>query len=284
MALIGNRMVQRILAVMLAISMVVTGTVGACASAAYGSHVRKYDARPNVQTVRFISPDDWSPILPGVGTNRYAYAQNDPINKSDQNGHISDNPLMDVGIGIGIAAACAGGGCEIAAGIALGALAYGVYSMATSNDETAEPKPAEDTPAGFEDAKKALDQGATPAKKDTRFSKEQKALTAAQAAKNLDAVKGLPGAKTESAKNKTGVTVTTLPDGTKVVSYPTRTTRPNPGIELQSPDGRKKNVKYDVRPDIRPESTSPKEAKPEAPGGSGQQGTDSQNSKPTPDQ
>ncbi|TIW59315.1 MAG: RHS repeat-associated core domain-containing protein, partial [Mesorhizobium sp.] len=25
---------------------------------------------------RFISPDDWDPTLPGVGTNRYAYAQN----------------------------------------------------------------------------------------------------------------------------------------------------------------------------------------------------------------
>ncbi|MER8409354.1 hypothetical protein NKH16_32745, partial [Mesorhizobium sp. M1307] len=36
---------------------------------------------------RFISPDDWDPTLPGVGTNRYAYAQNDPVNKSDQNGH-----------------------------------------------------------------------------------------------------------------------------------------------------------------------------------------------------
>jgi hypothetical protein len=31
---------------------------------------------------RFISPDDFDPTLPGVGTNRYAYAQNDPINKS----------------------------------------------------------------------------------------------------------------------------------------------------------------------------------------------------------
>ncbi|WP_181176562.1 RHS repeat-associated core domain-containing protein [Mesorhizobium sp. B2-3-5] len=36
---------------------------------------------------RFISPDDWDPTLPGVGTNRYAYAQNDPVNKSDPNGH-----------------------------------------------------------------------------------------------------------------------------------------------------------------------------------------------------
>jgi RHS repeat-associated protein len=38
---------------------------------------------------RFISPDDWDPTLPGVGTNRYAYAGNDPVNKADANGHIS---------------------------------------------------------------------------------------------------------------------------------------------------------------------------------------------------
>ena len=38
-------------------------------------------------TARFISPDDWDPVLPGVGTNRYAYAGNDPVNKSDPNGH-----------------------------------------------------------------------------------------------------------------------------------------------------------------------------------------------------
>jgi RHS repeat-associated protein len=36
---------------------------------------------------RFISPDSWDPTMPGVGTNRYAYAGNDPINKSDPNGH-----------------------------------------------------------------------------------------------------------------------------------------------------------------------------------------------------
>jgi RHS repeat-associated protein len=42
---------------------------------------------------RFISPDDWDPTLPGVGTNRYAYAQNDPVNKADANGH---NWLTDV--------------------------------------------------------------------------------------------------------------------------------------------------------------------------------------------
>jgi RHS repeat-associated protein len=39
---------------------------------------------------RFISPDDWDPTLQGVGTNRYAYAGNDPVNKADKNGHYVD--------------------------------------------------------------------------------------------------------------------------------------------------------------------------------------------------
>ena len=32
---------------------------------------------------RFLSPDWWDPNLPGVGMNRYAYSDNDPINKSE---------------------------------------------------------------------------------------------------------------------------------------------------------------------------------------------------------
>ncbi len=40
---------------------------------------------------RFISPDTMDPTLPGVGTNRYSYSDNDPVNKSDPNGHNSDD-------------------------------------------------------------------------------------------------------------------------------------------------------------------------------------------------
>jgi RHS repeat-associated protein len=36
---------------------------------------------------RFFSPDWWDVTEPGVGTNRYAHADNDPINKSDPSGH-----------------------------------------------------------------------------------------------------------------------------------------------------------------------------------------------------
>lgn len=44
---------------------------------------------------RFISPDTMDPTIPGVGTNRYAYSENDPVNKSDPSGHLiegADDP------------------------------------------------------------------------------------------------------------------------------------------------------------------------------------------------
>lgn len=46
-------------------------------------HARYYDPKIGI----FVSPDTWDPLLPGVGTNRYAYAGNDPVNKADRNGH-----------------------------------------------------------------------------------------------------------------------------------------------------------------------------------------------------
>ena len=53
---------------------------------------------------RFISPDDWDPVLEGVGTNRYAYAGNDPVNKSDGNGHNYEYSGLEVAVGIGVVA------------------------------------------------------------------------------------------------------------------------------------------------------------------------------------
>ena len=47
-------------------------------------HARYYDPVLG----RFLTPDDWDPNKEGVGTNRYAYAWNDPVNKSDANGHV----------------------------------------------------------------------------------------------------------------------------------------------------------------------------------------------------
>ncbi|WP_075628011.1 RHS repeat-associated core domain-containing protein, partial [Xaviernesmea oryzae] len=44
---------------------------------------------------RFISPDTWDTIVKGVGTNRYSYSEDDPINKSDANGHLIDPNISD---------------------------------------------------------------------------------------------------------------------------------------------------------------------------------------------
>jgi hypothetical protein len=86
---LGRKLAQAILAVMLALSLVLSGLTSAYASAATLPHLKPIGAESSVvQTVRFISPDTMDPTQPGVGTNRYAYAQNDPINKSDPNGHI----------------------------------------------------------------------------------------------------------------------------------------------------------------------------------------------------
>ncbi|WP_155956592.1 ParB N-terminal domain-containing protein [Rhizobium sp. CF080] len=46
---------------------------------------------------RFISPDTWDPTTPGVGTNRYSYSENDPVNKSDPNGHSINPDVSDYG-------------------------------------------------------------------------------------------------------------------------------------------------------------------------------------------
>ena len=61
----------------------------------------RYDAETGLQFLnaryydpalgRFLSPDDWDPLLAGVGTNRYAYAANNPIGLADPTGHENAN-------------------------------------------------------------------------------------------------------------------------------------------------------------------------------------------------
>lgn len=91
---------------------------------------------------RFISPDDWDPTMPGVGTNRYAYSGNDPVNKSDPNGHIynymgdyapccEDSDNAGVGMGAGQTALILGavvvGGVGLTAAPFIGAAAGTEY-------------------------------------------------------------------------------------------------------------------------------------------------------------
>ncbi len=51
-------------------------------------HARYYDPALGL----FTQPDWWMPTDEGVGTNRYAYALNDPVNLSDPNGHAFGGP------------------------------------------------------------------------------------------------------------------------------------------------------------------------------------------------
>lgn len=106
-----RKIVRRTLAAMLAVALAAAGTAGAHAGSAFGAAIKPAIGRLQIMPVRFISPDDWDPTMEGVGTNRYAYAGNDPVNKSDPNGHIA--VADDAAIAIGFAAAIAAMGYGI---------------------------------------------------------------------------------------------------------------------------------------------------------------------------
>ncbi|MER8409373.1 hypothetical protein NKH16_32840 [Mesorhizobium sp. M1307] len=239
----SSSIIQRVLAVMLAFVMVVPGTYASQASAASGFQIQLHRTSANAQPARFISPDDWNPTLPGVGTNRYAYAQNDPINKSDQNGH--NGLAVQAGIWGGralLAMACAAGGCEVAAGIALAAavVAVGVLAVnAISSEE--EPKDKDvDAPApriatGNPDVDSVF--GGAKAADDG----EKGYVVTGDPSTFADKLKNIPGA----IQNPTNVggTTTTLPDGTKVDTYPERRTTGKPGFAITKPGQKKAEIK-----------------------------------------
>lgn len=86
---------------------------------------------------RFISPDTMDPTIEGVGTNRYAYAGNDPVNKSDPNGHwfgIDDafTGPVDEAVVVGALAIGAYFGCS-SCGKALNAIHDAVFSSSNNN-------------------------------------------------------------------------------------------------------------------------------------------------------
>jgi hypothetical protein len=70
----------------------------------------------------FVQPDWWEVTWAGVGTNRYSYSFNDPVNGRDPSGHIV--PI--------VAGACAAGVCE-AIGVAIGA-ALGIATAEVASD------------------------------------------------------------------------------------------------------------------------------------------------------
>jgi hypothetical protein len=82
------RLARPIISAVVICSMISAATSGTGA-ASFGLQLQSSTGPSGpVERARFISPDPWDPTVPGVGTNRYAYAHNDPINKSDPSGHI----------------------------------------------------------------------------------------------------------------------------------------------------------------------------------------------------
>ncbi len=98
-----DRPLKAIAAASLALSLALSGTANGAAVggqsgardgpaaipalAGIAAPAAKTAERQPIRLARFISADPLDPILPGVGVNRYAYSGNDPINKSDRNGH-----------------------------------------------------------------------------------------------------------------------------------------------------------------------------------------------------
>ncbi len=94
---------NKVLALALALAMSVSGSLATFASTTNdisgGRHFNGFQAR-------FVSPDTYDPILDGVGTNRYSYSLNDPINKSDPNGHFAITAaIAAVALAVTVAAA-----------------------------------------------------------------------------------------------------------------------------------------------------------------------------------
>ena len=50
----------------------------------------------------FIQPDWFEPTEPGVGTNRYSYSANDPVNLMDPNGNLAISIGVGIAVGIGV--------------------------------------------------------------------------------------------------------------------------------------------------------------------------------------
>ncbi|WP_133170081.1 hypothetical protein [Kumtagia ephedrae] len=91
-------------------------------------------SRSIIEPIRYISPDTLDPTLPGVGTNRYAYALNDPINKSDPNGNFAVlGAVVGAVVGVGIQAAVDAYNGELSGvGAYAGAAAGGAIAGATA--------------------------------------------------------------------------------------------------------------------------------------------------------
>jgi hypothetical protein len=142
-------MLRAALALVAAVALVLTSSLPAAAGPLHAGMRALHAPAPARHPARFISPDTLDPTLPGVGTNRYAYGLNDPVNKSDPNGHFAVlGAIVGAVVGIAIqagldaykgemsgvdayAGAAAGGAIAGATAGLASAAGVGVYGTAT---------------------------------------------------------------------------------------------------------------------------------------------------------
>ena len=195
---------------------------------------------------RFISPDDWDPTMEGVGTNRYAYSQNDPINKSDPSGHVA--PVVAWG-----AAWCAGGGCAMLAA-AVEATLFGTALVAVDklDDTQVNGSPLalyKDAPIDKRNYSTSaivnsdVDEVMGPGKDVSKPGANEVNIERDRPYQDVvDGLRGLPGAEV-TGKYPTswgqGITIS-LPDGTKISARPGSKSG-FPTIEVTKDGEREKN-------------------------------------------
>ncbi|MDK9697924.1 MAG: AHH domain-containing protein [Siculibacillus sp.] len=93
----------------------------------------------------FVSPDTWDPLKEGVGTNRYGYAGNDPVNKADRNGHSFIDPAYTAPLSAAVAAPIPGGAKAVA--VAVGGLIVAAGLAVAIKDAINPPAPPAVAPA-----------------------------------------------------------------------------------------------------------------------------------------
>jgi hypothetical protein len=193
---------------------------------------------------RFISPDDWDPTLPGVGTNRYAYSGNDPVNKSDPNGHwfglddLVTGPVDEAAVigGLALAAYLGCTSCQTA----LQNLKDTLLSPAPPNQVNAtQPNNTVSEQRGVNSGNPDVDSifGDAVPTDDGRKGFEIPGLPE----DFRDRIAGLPDAETISRPD--GSTTINLPDGTKVDIYGDRKSTGKPGFQITKPGKKNPSIK-----------------------------------------
>ncbi|WP_420350762.1 RHS repeat domain-containing protein [Paenirhodobacter sp.] len=184
----------------------------------------------------FLQPDWFDIMKPGVGTNRYAYSFNDPVNLRDPKGNwfVADDvfagPVDEIAVLGGLALAAYLGSewaekhlSSLTSAVGLKSLEFGEVSKSISSGNSE----LDGVFGGFD---KSL---------------EPKGQSYAGIIDELHGkLSGLAGAAVEPRPDG-GATIS-LPDGTKISTYPERTSTGKPGYEITKPGERKSSIKGSI--------------------------------------